>query len=494
MTSNRGKAMQKQISWAAAATMMLFAHSTLAVDLPSTELLPVIPGEPETRSTPFISAGDLSGVGYVEEEYLVSGGANIYEYVDNAGQSPEVGIRDAEVPYTSRILVRKPSKAHKFNGTVYVEVLNPTAGWDGDPIWGMTDEYITREGAAYVGLTSKPVALEFLRDLWGSVFGTVRNNERYATLEMPYFGQVWDMLSEVAALLKTSDDPDNPLYGFAVERIIMVGYSQSAAYQVTYANSFHESETMPDGSPVFDGYYIAAGGGRAKNVNRPTPLEEGLPGGDARNFIAVNAPAVRFQTQTEVIGFGAYVVRQTEPAFPLIRLYEMAGGAHVDKATNEGTALARDLGFPSFGEFCALDLNPIRIGFVESALMEVTDRWVRGDAQPPPSELITLTTDDLGNTIIALDADGNAIGGLRPPTLEVPLGTYLPNNTGGGFCFLFGGFTGFDDAELASRYRNHGQYVKRVTQETRRAVKERFLLSPDAQTLRNDAAQSAIGK
>jgi hypothetical protein len=78
--------------------------------------------------------------------------------------------------------------------------------------------------------------------------------------------------------------------------------------------------------------------------------------------------------------------------------------------------------------------------------------------------------------------------------LEVPLGNYLAFNTGGGFCFLFGGFVPFDDAQLRSRYRNHGQYVKRLTAEATRAVRERFLLQPDAQTLRGQAAQSSIGK
>ena len=492
-----GKSFNKLMLTGVATVLAVTAVPSQAVDLPTTTLLPVVPGTPETRSTPFISwFGDLHRVGYVEEEYLISGGANVYEYVDNAAQSPEVTIRDVEVPYTSRILVRKPTRRGRFSGTVYVEILNPTAGWDGDAVWNMNHEYLVREGAAYVGLTSKPVAVNFLRDIWGQPPFPPRNNSRYATLSMPFFGQIWDMLSELGALLKTSDDPDNPLYGMRVERIIMGGYSQSAAYQVTYANSFHSDAAMPNGSPVYDGYYVAAGGSRAKNVNRPTPIEESLPAGDARNLIAVDVPVVRFQTQTEVVGFGSYVIRQTEPTYPLVRFYEMAGGSHADEGTNEvsGVALFRDLGLPDFAAFCNLDLNPIRISFVQSALLEVLDRWVRGAQLPPPSQLIDLTTDAMGNTMVVLDADGNAVGGVRPATLEVPLGTYLAFNTGGGFCFLFGGFVAFDDAEIRSRYRNHGQYVKRLTKEATRAVQERFLLQPDAQTLRNMASQSSIGK
>ena len=490
-----------------AALMATAAVPSLAVDLPITTLVPVVPGTPETRSTPFIAwFQDLSRIGYVEEEYLISGGANVYQYLDDTSESPEVMIRDLEVPYTSRILVRKPTRRGKFNGTVYVEILNPTAGWDGDAVWNMNHEYLTREGAVYVGLTSKPVAINFLagnnvppRFNWGQPPLVPRDASRYETLSMPYFGQIWDMLSELGALLK-SNDSANPLRGMGVERVIMGGYSQSAAYQVTYANSFHGDATLPDGSPIYDGYYIAAGGPRAKQVNRIPPASENLPNGDARNLVMVDVPVIRFQTETEIFGFapGSFTVRQTEPAYPLIRFYEMAGGSHADKGTNDvsGPALARDLGFPDFAAACDLELNPIRISYVQSALLEVLDRWIRGDQRPPRSRVLDIAIDANGNNVIALDEDRNALGGVRPPTIEVPLGNYLAFNTGppGTFCFLFGGIIPFDDAEIDRRYRNHGQYVRRVTKEAKRAVKQRFLLKPDAMALRRQAAQSSIGK
>ena len=111
--------------------LLLGAINSFAVELPTTTPLPIIAGTAETRSTPFIAwFEDLSGSNYVEREYLISGDANVYEYVDNAAQSTQVRVRQADIPYTSRILVRRPVSAHQFNGTVYLEVLNPTAGWD----------------------------------------------------------------------------------------------------------------------------------------------------------------------------------------------------------------------------------------------------------------------------------------------------------------------------------------------------------------------------
>lgn len=481
-------------------SLLLFASVIAAaeVPLPTTQLLPVVPGDPETRSTPFIAWFlDLSEDGYVEEEYAVSGLANIYGYTDDPGESPEVGVIEADMPYVTRILVRRPADPKRFNGTVFYEVLNATAGWDGDPIWQSNFDYITRTGAAWVGMSTKPNTVTFLRDVWGSWPVVTRNADRYQDLSMPHFGQVWDMLNQTGRLLKTPESGDNPLAGFDVQHIIMVGYSQSAAYQVTHANSFYADAVMPGGSPIIDGYYISAGGDNAKHVTGPTnTTPESLPNGDARNFLLGDAPTFRFQTQTEVVGFPSYTVRQDENDNPALRFYEMAGGSHVDAQINAvgGQALVRDLGLPP--SFCPAPLvpyNPIIIGYVQSALMDGLVSWIAEGTEPPASRFMDLSFPG-GLATIDLDANGNAIGGVRPPQIEVPLGQYLPNNTGPGFCFLFGGFDPFDGATLDSLYRNHGAYVNQLTRAIKRSQKEGFLLGEDAATQRRDAARGGVGK
>ncbi len=474
----------------------LIATSGIAAPdvLPTSQLLPVVEGDPETRSTPFIAwFMDLAESGYVEQEYQVSGMADIYGYVDD---SPRVEVIEAYTPYATRILVRKPADPKRFNGTVYYEVLNATAGWDGDPIWQSTFEYITREGAAWVGMSTKPVTVDFLRDGWSNWPLVQRNGERYANLAMPGFGQVWDMLSQTALMLKTPGAPGNPLAGYDVERIVMVGYSQSAAYQVTYVNSFHEAARSPGGEPLIDGYFISAGGDNAKHVTGPTAsTPENLADGDPRNFLYSSVPTMRFQTQTEVVNFPSYTVRQSEADNPWLRFYEMAGGSHVDARINEvgGQALVRDLGLPpSFCPSPAVPYNPVIIGDVQSALLDRLDRWIDAGQMPPASRFLELETTP--NVRIVLNGDGNAIGGIQPPLLQVPLGTYLPTNTGPGFCFLFGGFDPFSPADLDRRYRNHGSYVSQMARAVKRSQKEGFLLRPEAARLRRDAAGSDIGK
>src|SRR4051794_24209069 len=59
--------------------------------------------------------------GYVEEEYLVSGKANVYDW-------PRTGpatVRTPNAPYTTRILVRRPANRRRMSGNVIVEPLNP---------------------------------------------------------------------------------------------------------------------------------------------------------------------------------------------------------------------------------------------------------------------------------------------------------------------------------------------------------------------------------
>ena len=439
----------------------------------------------QISQVPFIAwHEDLGSKGYVEEEYLARGVANVYEFV-RAGD-PAVQVRTPSVPYVTRVLVRYPIDKSKFNGTVYVEVLNATAGWDGDPTWQAAADYLMRSGSAWVGVSTKPVTVDFLRDRWGRGNYPARDTSRYAALSMPNFGQVWDIMTDVGNWLKTRDKSSNPLRGYAVKRLLMAGFSQSVAYQVTYANSFHERARLPNGRPIYDGYYLGAGGSRAKDVFATTPQTESLAEGDPRNFIRVSVPVVRLQTQTEVVGFESYRVRQYEAEFPLVRTYEIAGGSHVDAHLDEigGIALARDLGLPP--SFCPKPdaaYNPVRTGFYQAAALEILDRWVQGK-EPPASRLYSLAQEE-GKTVIAKDAVGNVVGGVRPPELEAPRGVYIESNSGPGFCRLYGGFIPFSSEKLREIYPTRDSFASNFDAAIARAVKARFLLPEDAALLRS---------
>jgi Alpha/beta hydrolase domain len=81
-----------------------------AADTPQVKV--VGPVSVSAQSHPFGAADhtrapqDLRAIGYVEEEYFVSGVANVYDW-PIAGPA---SVRTANAPYTTRVLIRRPAK------------------------------------------------------------------------------------------------------------------------------------------------------------------------------------------------------------------------------------------------------------------------------------------------------------------------------------------------------------------------------------------------
>ena len=88
----------------------------------------------------------------MEEEYYLSGAADAYS---TAGT--RIGT---DVPYRTRLLVRRPVSQADFNGTVLVEWQNVTAGYDLDALWNPRH---LREGYVWVGVSAQRVGVDQLR-------------------------------------------------------------------------------------------------------------------------------------------------------------------------------------------------------------------------------------------------------------------------------------------------------------------------------------------
>ena len=93
---------------------------------------------------------DLSKVGYLEEEYFVSGNANVYDWAPDGA----VTTKTANAPYSTRVLVRRPRTG--FSGTVIVELLFPARRFDWSMMWGFSHNYIVdnKHGAVRAALAS----------------------------------------------------------------------------------------------------------------------------------------------------------------------------------------------------------------------------------------------------------------------------------------------------------------------------------------------------
>jgi hypothetical protein len=100
----------------------------------------------------------LDGVGYVEEEYFLSGLANVYDW---AGVGHKVKVVAGPGKYVTRMLVMRPRDATKFGGNVEVTVLNASLNVD---FGGPTDfTQMVKQGDAWIGITAKAVTANALK-------------------------------------------------------------------------------------------------------------------------------------------------------------------------------------------------------------------------------------------------------------------------------------------------------------------------------------------
>ena len=81
---------------------------------------------------------DLHKIGYVEDEYFLSGKANVYSW---PAPGPAV-VRTPGAPYTTRALVRRPANPKRFSGNVVVEILNPSNLFDLNIGWALAQRQI----------------------------------------------------------------------------------------------------------------------------------------------------------------------------------------------------------------------------------------------------------------------------------------------------------------------------------------------------------------
>jgi len=206
-------------------------------------------------------AAEIVALGYVEEEYFLSGSANVYRY----GEEGQIEVAKADVPYTTRLLIVRPSDTAKFNGCVLFEPFHPGGGNS----WASTREHILREGVIFVGVFVGPSKRSFpqdprpeiarrgiMADPLGSLIAS--SPERYAPMNnWPRDdGIKWDVFGQTACLLR-SDSADNPLRDVDISGIYAMGWSATGSFLRTFTNEgFHERHRLPDGSPAINGYLI----------------------------------------------------------------------------------------------------------------------------------------------------------------------------------------------------------------------------------------------
>jgi hypothetical protein len=436
---------------------------------------------------------DLRRSGYVEEEYLVSGKANVYTW-------PAPGpaqVRTAGAPYTTRILVRRPAKPRHGSGTVVVEMLNPSNLFDLNIGWALAHEEMMRRGDTWVGITAKPISVAALQTFDPERYGDLsfanplplsdpRNCTTVAadSSRTTENGLIWDINSQVGAWLE-SRARSNPLRG-SVDRLLGFGYSQTGGYLNTYVNAIHPL------AHVFDGYLIEVAGGAFVGLVPINQCEPAPPVTDPRRQI-VNAgvPVMRAMSQSDyLIGIAS---RRPDSDVPgdRYRHYEVAGAGHASPDELYYSARPEDI-VKAGRSVPPLSCNEgprsrLSMSHATMAFLRNLDAWVRWKVPPPHAAPIQVE-----DGAPVLDEFGNVVGGVRSPYVDVPTATWFGSATGASFCFIAGWERPFDEATLRALYPTHGNYVGKVIRSTAQLVKARFLTPIDGLKIIREAARAEV--
>ncbi len=461
---------------------------------------------------PFAGAAryiDFEKYAYVEKEYYIDGTANIYQSVGTMG---EVAVKDTDVAYRNRIVVRMPQNPDEASGNIVIEIINPTSFMEIERMWILGYEKLMRDGDIYVGITSKPNTIAKMKEFDETRYGCLSWDNPHMDEPFPFTeeqirergilpdldiryetGLFWDMLTDLAWLLRT-DDPQNPLRRVPNHYLYLTGWSQSACYLFRYVNSFAYREEVRRDGQVFDGYL--AGGG-VRNLIIPVNQYEALMDYhfSLKRVEHVEQPFLSVQTESENGAFDAFRTKRPDSDYPdfMYREYEVTGASHDTMYSyvnyyQEDPDLKRIGMLPAYiGKHAHGNNYPSQILF--AGAFRNLFRWVREGSGP--NSCARIPVDASGNN--RKDVFGNTIGGLRTCLLNYPTGRYYAASTvepGQSFVDpssdkdpLFGYEEAFSPAFLKELYGSLAQYEKLCLEDTKEQISKGFICEEDGETL-----------
>lgn len=481
-------------------------------------------------SHPFTVGGtDLAAYGYRLDEYFISGKANVYDWGKD-GKSLTPQVRTADAPYTTRMIIRRPTDPKKFSGNVWVELNNPSRGWDVEVQWPIVQDKVLRDGDIWVAITVKPNVIASLKRIDSTRYaplsmanplppekqtvGKLPGEEGYDENLSKLFenGLVWDIISQTGALVR-SKDKSNPISAYNVKYVFGTGESQTGFFLNTYASNFAENAKLANGKTVYDGFVSASGAGKTVPINQSLSA---MGVDDPRGQLpSKHVPFMRIDAQGDIFQLESYLTRRADSDAPEAgyRMYEIAGAPHGPAYTVNYQPLASDI--VKAGPGCMAyayggvepKANEIPRQYMEIAMYKNMERWVIKGIVPPRGEPIKVKdgegtqTSIFGNTIKAsfeTDVHGNVLGGIRSPYLDVPTATYYESATlkdGYAYAWSFGHQDDFSSEKLQKLYGvvgTHQNYVAKVKASVKKLLSQKWLEPTEANKIIQQAELTPI--
>jgi hypothetical protein len=443
---------------------------------------------------------DLASYRYVEEEFFISGLANVYEWYHI--KTGPAKVRTPDAPYTTRILVRRPAEEERFSGNVVVEPFNWARGYDGPwCAWSESHEYLLAHGDVWVGVTVRPSSVVGLQNFNPVRYAplsfknplppeeTCQNPGCYPTPSSPLTedGLTWDILSHVGALMKSAD-PSSPLAGYNVEYVYASG--ATGGDLSAYVNAVHPLAKLDSGKPIYDGYLIKCTGSPGC-INQCEPK---VTPDDPRCKLYADVPVIRVMTQSDILGVGphpdwACLQRRPDGDKPgeQFRLYEVAGSYIQSTYPLRSSPCKEDViatgakWIEAFAVPREVPEHEFPLRYIMNGAFANLDLWVRKGIAPPRADRLA-TIGEYPDISFDLDGFGNVKGGVRTPYVDVPTVKYHSD----------GKVVPLDKELLKNLYPSHEHYVSEVDRHTDALLKGRWITEADARAIKEKAVKIEI--
>jgi hypothetical protein len=332
-----------------------------AVAIPAVSKEVTGPGKMFDSATSLPPGRGLARHGYEAREYFISGAAN--------GK-----------PYSTRIVVRKPSDSSRFSGLVLLEAMHPSGA---SHMFEFTSEYT---------MTSGHMAVEVVTNLTELL---AQNQERYKNLSIAN-DQVPEVLAQVGSLVR-GKKAGTPFASLTVRKMVMAGTSATAGILINYLPG-HMVYRTPDMQRIYDGF---------------------LPMSVGNTVRQIDVPLIQVPTMTEIISPNVTTRADGDAPGDQFRLYEFAGMAHVD--SRDSVRFKPDP--------CRFPPSRFPVQAYMSVALHHLFQWVDKGKVPPRAERIAVDRNaDNDGSPMALDENFNAKGGIRNPYVDVPAATFAVRN------------------------------------------------------------------
>jgi hypothetical protein len=217
----------------------------------------------------------------------------------------------------------------------------------------------------------------------------------------------------------------------------------------------------------------------------------------------VGVPVIAVLAQGEVLGaFGSRRADSDDPN-DRYRLYEVAGGSHLDKTNYyplasmaDATAAGNAQGTPEwpFTARCTPEIELIQyplMPMIYHSAWNHLDNWARKGTVPPHADRIQIKDPDTPKAAVAQDQFGGALGGIRTFWVDYPVVKFSQNSTGPGVCAEMGHSDALAWSRLEALYGNYQNYAAKVLQSLDKSVKDGWITPTDAEKIKAEVNAQA---